>query len=938
MAPTTIASELRSRARRVAGAAARAASARNWKAPEALLNAVRNTSVAKGGSPLPKSRVETLEAQVANLTKERDKVVARSAILEEQRDRHRYSTYALTVLAKGLDLDFDPSTGAKNLRRALRQLEAEARLAHGLLHGKTLDEAIVQSVRALLTNPQSVARARALCTALMNDERTRPGATVALGYYLLVWGSRKNAYEQFSQAPVDLIVRAAARDAVACALRVDPPAGKNLARQVIDHPELTPADAFAVAGILAGHHDLRLSRRALARAQSGVETLDEITKKDVERLQQWLDEHPAELDTPAPPRQRPALGLIHYDHPHYERSSSNIGDYTQTVAVLGHVLRRRGLTLHIEDAELEGALDTLRSAISPDLMLDTPATEVDLIPVSRDASRWEALPEPTWTIAFGWYMHPIFGVRTDLPFHPGVRPIFLSFHINKIEVLTPEAVEYLKRYGPIGCRDWTTVDLLMSHGVDAFFSGCVTTTTHITAGCRKGHKPSGKGVGHVDTLSGARDLTQASTDMNDRTLPANLLAAHQRHLEFRDSFESLQTSRLHVYLPATSMGVPVEFEPRNMSDVRFDGLSGLTPDSTELRAIQDRITGLLDLVLGLMTSGADEEIVYKAWREHCRPLVEQARARREHWRTTLPPVESLAGAAAPVRESAVHMGEGGDVHLAIALDQNLVDEAPVVLQGIDEHTHREVQVHVLTRGVPTETVESWARAFPRLRFSHYCFDDVEYGEIGRLLAHTTVSTMDRLLLPDVLADLDRVVYIDIDVTVLGDVGELWDLDLRGAPLAARPTASEWAESGLAFVYRAAYRLPADLAREFRALMHARVTGDFTSFNAGILVLDLDRMRADKFSENFAGMAGRYGLNDQDVLCCYAGAEAQPLDARWNAFPTREAIPEDVRLVHFAGGAKPWQSLPIPVKDRWLAARERYCARLAASETLVSTQR
>jgi lipopolysaccharide biosynthesis glycosyltransferase len=328
----------------------------------------------------------------------------------------------------------------------------------------------------------------------------------------------------------------------------------------------------------------------------------------------------------------------------------------------------------------------------------------------------------------------------------------------------------------------------------------------------------------------------------------------------------------------------------------------------------------------MVASGADEEAVYAGWREATRPLVEQARARREHWRTTHPPVESLAGAAGPVRDTVVHHGEGGDVHVAIALDQNLIDAAPVVLQGIDENTSRAVRVHVLTRGVPPETISGWAGAFPRLRFSHYRFDEVEYGSITRMLAHTTVSTMDRLLLPDVLADLDRVVYIDIDVAVLGDVGELWDLDLQGAPLAARPTASEWAESGLAFIYRAALRLPADVAREFRASMHARLTGDFVSFNAGILVLDLARMRADKFSEHFAGMAGRYGLNDQDVLCCYAGSEALPLDRRWNSFPTREPVPEDARLVHFAGGAKPWGELPVPDKERWVAARERWLAR------------
>ena len=43
-------------------------------------------------------------------------------------------------------------------------------------------------------------------------------------------------------------------------------------------------------------------------------------------------------------------------------------------------------------------------------------------------------------------------------------------------MLTDEAQAYLRRHGPVGCRDWNTVFLLLSAGIDAFFSGCLTTT------------------------------------------------------------------------------------------------------------------------------------------------------------------------------------------------------------------------------------------------------------------------------------------------------------------------------------------------------------------------------------------------------------------------------------------------------------------------------
>ena len=47
---------------------------------------------------------------------------------------------------------------------------------------------------------------------------------------------------------------------------------------------------------------------------------------------------------------------------------------------------------------------------------------------------------------------------------------------NQPEHLDDAYIAYLKRFAPIGCRDIATRDLLMNQGIDAFFSGCVTTT------------------------------------------------------------------------------------------------------------------------------------------------------------------------------------------------------------------------------------------------------------------------------------------------------------------------------------------------------------------------------------------------------------------------------------------------------------------------------
>lgn len=60
-----------------------------------------------------------------------------------------------------------------------------------------------------------------------------------------------------------------------------------------------------------------------------------------------------------------------------------------------------------------------------------------------------------------------------------ISPLLLSMHISpsKAEgILSEEGVNYLKKHGPIGCRDRGTEEILKKKGVECYFSGCLTLT------------------------------------------------------------------------------------------------------------------------------------------------------------------------------------------------------------------------------------------------------------------------------------------------------------------------------------------------------------------------------------------------------------------------------------------------------------------------------
>ena len=75
----------------------------------------------------------------------------------------------------------------------------------------------------------------------------------------------------------------------------------------------------------------------------------------------------------------------------------------------------------------------------------------------------------------GWYI--LFNGNKRIP--DNISPVYLSIHINNANGLDSIAINNLKKYQPIGCRDFHTLKALRRYGIDSYFSSCLTTTLDI---------------------------------------------------------------------------------------------------------------------------------------------------------------------------------------------------------------------------------------------------------------------------------------------------------------------------------------------------------------------------------------------------------------------------------------------------------------------------
>ena len=158
----------------------------------------------------------------------------------------------------------------------------------------------------------------------------------------------------------------------------------------------------------------------------------------------------------------------------------------------------------------------------------------------------------------------------------------------------------------------------------------------------------------------------------------------------------------------------------------------------------------------------------------------------------------------------------------------------------------------------------------------------------------TKTTYFRLFIPNIYPQYNKVIYLDSDTVLLGDVAELYLQDM-GSNLVAV--------------------VPDDIIQNEEIFQEyvEKVVGvaDYRRyFNAGVLVMNLDEMRKSKFQEKFLYLLETVKfavVQDQDYLNRLCKGRTKILENGWNRMPVpnNKTKVEKLNLIHYNLNYKPW---------------------------------
>ena len=247
------------------------------------------------------------------------------------------------------------------------------------------------------------------------------------------------------------------------------------------------------------------------------------------------------------------------------------------------------------------------------------------------------------------------------------------------------------------------------------------------------------------------------------------------------------------------------------------------------------------------------------------------------------------------------------IHIACCSNEKLAPMFGVVVTSVGINvTSDDVMIYLLHNGLKDSTVKRLQKIADRynvgLKFLEIDLEILKDCPVDDKIHYGNIMMYARILLPSMLPNLDKVIYLDCDLVVCKDLKSLWETDVNDVAVAMAP----------------------DLWYQDKGTL-SRLGIDNNYLNSGVIVMNLDYWRKHDVMKRLLAYISDKGneliYNDQDSLNAILHDERRQLPVKYNVTPHYflknpdnypKEMHEEIRdarinpiIFHFLGKIKPW---------------------------------
>ncbi len=233
-----------------------------------------------------------------------------------------------------------------------------------------------------------------------------------------------------------------------------------------------------------------------------------------------------------------------------------------------------------------------------------------------------------------------------------------------------------------------------------------------------------------------------------------------------------------------------------------------------------------------------------------------------------------------------------NIPIFLSSDDNYAPFVATTIASVCDNTKSFCDFYILDGGITDENkrkIEELKKRFDNfsINFISVSYDDLNNIVYKNYSTNVTIATYNRFLIPK-FCKSDKCIYLDVDVILLGNIEDLYNIDLMGYPLGA--VKDQYNED---FITKIKEKMQIDNLSPY--------------FNAGVLLIDCSKWKNLEITQKLFDIDKCYKdsltFADQDVLNKCFENNYLLLDKKFNVIVDND----EIVVRHFAGLIKPWQA-------------------------------
>ncbi len=240
-----------------------------------------------------------------------------------------------------------------------------------------------------------------------------------------------------------------------------------------------------------------------------------------------------------------------------------------------------------------------------------------------------------------------------------------------------------------------------------------------------------------------------------------------------------------------------------------------------------------------------------------------------------------------------------EIPICFATDDNYVPFLAIAIASLLDNASKEnfYRIFVLITNLKQENIEKiqiLEKENSSIEFISLAKELDKIKDMFHLRDYYSRETYYRIFIPNLFPQYKKVLYLDCDITVLGDVSELYNTHIHGYYVGA-------AQEEVMQTY--------DVFGRYVEMADGIKREDY--FNAGILLINCRRWRKLHIAERFVDLLGRYKfrvVQDEDYLNVLCKNHVKQVSLGWNktSYKNEAFNDKDLKIIHWKINWRPWK--------------------------------